>query len=92
MEIFMKAAVEVSDPREINSPELMDWREYQKTPRGSVYYPSLYSLQWHIRKNRKALIEGGALIKMRGRDYIVIEPFEKSIVRIGSAEAYKKFK
>jgi hypothetical protein len=88
----MKTVEKIRDGDEFDPPKLMEWREYQKTPTGSAYYPSAYSLQWYIRQHRKPLIEYGALITLRGRDCIVIEPFEKSIIQIGSSEAHRKMK
>jgi len=88
----MNASVKISKEYQTWQPELIEWREYQKTSRGAIYYPSIHSLQWHIRKYRQALIECGALIKLRGRDYIHVELFEKSIIDIGSAEAYRRLK
>ena len=86
----MNTVAKVSEVHQTWPPEIMDWREYQNTPKGKFYYPSIYSLQWHIRKNRLALIRCGALLKLRGRDYLVIDPFEKSMIEIGSADARKE--
>ena len=88
----MNTVAKGSEGHQTWPPELMDWREYQNTPRGKICYPSIYSLQWQIRKHREALIEMGAIIKLRGRDYIIIEPFEESIIELGSAEARKRLK
>ena len=86
----MNTATEVSTEHQKSPPVLMDWREYQRTTRGKLYYPSIYSLQWHIRKNRLVLIRCGALLKLRGRDYLVIDLFEKSMIDIGTADARKE--
>jgi len=85
----MNKVVNEGKEHQTHLPVVMDWREYPETPRGKNLFFNIYSLQWHIRKNRKALIECGAIIKLRGRDYLHIELFEKSIIDIGSAEARK---
>ena len=88
----MKTVEKIRDGDEFDPPKLMEWREYQKTPTGSAYYPSAYSLQWHIRQNREYLIDCGALIKLRNRDHIVVKPFEDSIITIGLAAALRGVK
>ena len=69
------------------SPLVLDWRDYQKTESGGRYYPSKYSLAWHIRKYRKELIHSGALIKLRGKDHLIVNLFEDQILKLGTDEA-----
>ena len=71
---------------------VIDWRRYQQSPTGNRNWPSIYSLQWFIRQNRRRLIKANALIKLRGRDYIIPEIFEKEMISIGSFAAHSSLR
>ena len=88
----MNMSVALRKDQAVDQLLVMSWKEYQKTLRGSAYFPSEYSLQWFIRKHRQYLIEHGALLILRGRDHLHIQRFEISIIDIGAAEACKQLK
>ena len=86
MNVISNTQIAVNDG---TCPLILDWREYQKTESGGRYYPSKYSLAWHIRKYRKQLIQSGALIKLRGKDHLIVNLFEDQIIQLGMQEAKK---
>lgn len=50
-------------------------------------FPSQTSLQWFIRTNRRNLIDSGALVTIAGRNLIVEEAFDATVLAIGRAKA-----
>jgi hypothetical protein len=75
-------------------PQLSDLMSPDDYPNSSTdrkrFFPSVYSLQWYIRKNRDALIQHGALLLIAGRYYVQPGSFDACVVQLGSQAAQRR--
>lgn len=60
-----------------------------KTPKDYIFdgrthiFPSETSIRWFIRKNKRKLIETGAVLTLAGRTLLDIDVFDKMVCQIG---------
>jgi hypothetical protein len=53
-------------------------------------FPSVWSMQWYIRKNRDALIKHRALLLIGGRHYVQAGAFDACILQLGAQAAQRR--
>lgn len=61
---------------------LVDWREWQKTPAGMRVFPTRFSMSWFMRNHEKQLVESGALVKLRNVWHCVEPDFSNCVIEI----------
>lgn len=49
-------------------------------------FPSVGSLQWFIRNNKKLLLEKGALVRPTGKTLIVSSLFDEIVLQVGNSK------
>lgn len=53
-------------------------------------FPSEESVRWFIRRFKPQLVEAGALSRIRGRDWVVPEPFDEVVLTVGASQLTKE--
>lgn len=66
----------------MNFENLIDWREWQKSPAGTRVFPTRFSMGWFMRNNEKRLVETGAMLKNRNVWHVVEPTFSNTVFEI----------
>ena len=62
--------------------------QYQES-RAHVF-PSLESIRWHARNHKQELIDGGALVMVAGRTFVVPERYDDVVLKAGKVAAQQR--
>lgn len=66
---------------------LINWKDFQKSPEGEALFPTEASARWFIRVNEQNLIEQGAIVKLRGQWFLVRPEFDQAVISIAAEKA-----
>ena len=66
--------------------------EFLETPEGKSLFGSVNAVDWFERINRKALIEAGVLIKVRGSWHRIRPAYDIAVIEIAKVLARKELK
>ena len=66
--------------------------EFLETPEGKSLFGSVNAVDWFERINRKALVEAGVLIKVRGSWHRIRPAYDIAVIEIAKVLARKELK
>lgn len=66
----------------MNLENLIDWREWQKSPAGTRIFPTRFSMGWFMRNHEKHLVEAGAMVKNRNVWHVIEPIFSETVFAI----------
>lgn len=66
---------------------LIGWRCFQKSPEGQRVFPSTESFRWYLRNNEMALVDRGAVVKLRGQWFLVRPTFDQAVIELATLKA-----
>ena len=74
---------------EITLNNIQSKSEFLNTPEGQSLFVSENAVNWFERINRRALVESGALIKVRGSWFRIRPAYDLKVIEIAQAIARK---
>ena len=74
---------------EVTLNSIQSKSEFLETPEGKSLFESVKGLDWFERTNRKALVDAGVLIKVRGSWYRIRPAYDIAVIGIAQAQARK---
>lgn len=75
---------------EVSLNNIQSKSEFLETPEGKRLFGTLNAIDWFERVNRKALVESGVLIKVRGSWHRIRPAYDMKVIEIAQHLARKQ--
>lgn len=77
---------------EVTLNSIQSKSDFLDTPEGKSLFGSLNGLDWFERTNRKALVDAGVLIKVRGSWHRIRPAYDLAVIQIAQTLARKEIR